>query len=350
MKILYLVPTCAFSGGENVTLQIAQRMQARGHVVAYCSPCGSIEASVVAAGVPFIGIERFSLRQVHKAIRNFRPDVVYAMDYRASLYASLIFEHTIGHLHSNCPWLKKICPNSIALFLTALRAKKLICVAQSISDDFVLGRLVKRKFTVLPNVSDIRQIEAKSKMFSCGKTYELGYCGRLSEPKNPLGFLQVVETVRKAMPEVHAVMIGDGELRQQTERVRCELHLEDSVELVGFQVNPFPYIAACRVMVMPSIWEGFPMAAIEALSLGKPLVATPVSGLRDIITDECGGVRDSIGEIAQRVLECLNAGQAQQLQMQQRAQAVAVAHSDINSYVDTIERITKNAGSHQAEE
>lgn len=67
------------------------------------------------------------------------------------------------------------------------------------------------------------------------------------------------------------------------------MHLENNVELVGFQKNPFPYIAACKVMVMPSQWEGFPMVAIESMALGKPLIATPVSGLRDIVTDNCGG-------------------------------------------------------------
>lgn len=338
MKILYLAPTDRFSGGENVTLQIAEQMQKRGHIVAYCSPEGDIKNSVEAENVPFIGLRSFSFKNVKEAICDFSPDVVHAMDYRASFYASLVFHNTVGHLHSNCPWLKRICPNSTALYITARRAKKLLCVSQSIPDDFIFADGVKYKFEVVPNVSDGKSICEKSQVFSCGKEYDLGYCGRLSEPKNPLAFIKIVNEVRKTITQVRAIMIGDGELRKQVEDSIQQLQLENNVELVGFQTNPFPYINACKMMVMPSLWEGFPMAAIEALTLGKPLVATPVSGLRDIITDDCGGLAETTEGLAQKALRCLNASEKEYEHMCRMACMAAKPYMDVNKYIDQIEQ------------
>lgn len=338
MKILYLAPTNSFSGGENVTLQIAAQMQERGHKVAYCSPHGSIEEFVHEQGVPFIGLNRFSLLEVKRAIYSFEPDIVHAMDYRASFYAALLFNNTVGHLHSNCPWLKTVCLNSFALYITARRAKTLICVSSSIPDEFRFVKSVKKKFITLMNFVDVQAIKKKSLEFTCKQNYDLGYCGRFSEPKNPVGFLQVVAQVKKELPDVKAVMIGDGELREQVEGMLTSLHLENNVELVGFQKNPFPYIAACKVMVMPSQWEGFPMVAIESMALGKPLIATPVSGLRDIVTDNCGGVRQTVEELAKQVLQCLLYSESKYIALCKSAQCTVASYTDVTAYMDRVTR------------
>ncbi|MFR8255353.1 MAG: glycosyltransferase [Ruthenibacterium sp.] len=340
MKILYLAPTDSFSGGENVTLQIAVQMKRRGHKVAYCSPYGSIEDFVCEQGVPFIGLDRFSLLAVKRAIRAFKPDIVHAMDYRASFYASLLFPDTISHLHNNCLWLSKLCPNAVALWITAHRAKRCICVSQSIPDDFcLLNSTNKEKFLVLRNVISPEEVLKKSKSFICERTYDLGFCGRLTKQKDPFTFLEIVMRVKKAISNVHAVMIGDGDLRGQVEQMVRDLGLQGNVELVGFQKNPFPYITACKVMVMPSLWEGLPMAAIEAMTLGKPLVATPVSGLRDIVTDNCGGLGKTPVVLAEKVLRCLYASPEVYAHLCHMARQATQPYTDIDSYVENVEQI-----------
>lgn len=335
MKILYLAPTDSFSGGENVTLQIAVQMQRRGHKVAYCSPYGSIEDFVFEQGVPFIGLDRFSLLAVKRAIRAFKPDIVHAMDYRASFYAALLFRNTVGHLHSNCPWLKTICLNSIALYITACRAKKLICVSSSIPNEFRFIKGKKEKFVTLPNAVDAQEIEKKSLEFACGQKYDLGYCGRFSEPKNPIGFLQIVAQVKKELPDVKAVMIGDGELREQVEERINSLHLENNVELVGFQKNPFPYIAACKIMAMPSLWEGFGLAAVEGMVLGCPVLVSSVGGLPNVVGQESGNLCNGVIEFANRAYELLTTDELMR-EEQCRCQQRAILFCDVNCYIDKI--------------
>ena len=339
MKILFLAPTNEFSGGENVTVQIAKQMKNRKHAVAYCCPVGKIKWVLQENEIPFIGLKKFSLKELRKAIKEYDPEIVYAMDYRASFYASLIFQNTIGHLHSDCPWLKRICPNSLALCITAFRAKHLICVSKDIPKNFVFSYMVKDKFTVFSNVISSQEILIKSQEFFCEGQYDLVYCVRFAEPKNPIGFLEIVAQLKKDIPQISAVMIGDGELRETVECTIEEYGLKETVDLKGFQINPFPFINRCKVMVMPSLWEGFPMVAIESLLLGKPLVATSVSGLQDIVTDECGGIGKTIEELAEKVKRCLKCTDEEYQKICERAQQAALPYIHMEQYINNIENI-----------
>ena len=98
--------------------------------------------------------------------------------------------------------------------------------------------------------------------------------------------------IQREMP-VKAVMIGDGELREIVEEKIQELGLEEIINLKGFLENPYEVLQKCKVLCMPSRWEGFGLAAVEALALGVPVVATEVGGLPGIIDESCGKLCDS---------------------------------------------------------
>jgi glycosyltransferase involved in cell wall biosynthesis len=70
------------------------------------------------------------------------------------------------------------------------------------------------------------------------------------------------------------IILGEGELRQSLEQTIGELGLKGSVELPGFVANPRSFMSRAAVIAMSSDWEALPMTLIEALSLGKPIVAT----------------------------------------------------------------------------
>lgn len=337
MNILYLTPTSAFSGGENVTLQIAQEMQKRGYTVAYCGVFGPIQEAAEARGVAFLGLKEFSLKEIRGVLREFRPEVVHAMDYRASFYAALLGTRMVGHLHSDCLWLKYKGRNSFALLYTGLRARKLICVAPNIPQNFVFSRWIRSKFATLANCIDADAIRQKAQRGPGTQAAHLGFCGRLSEAKNPLLFLRVVAGVKAQLPGVKAVMVGDGELRTQVEREIQALGLQQNVSLVGFQNNPFPYIAACKLMVMSSVWEGFPMVAMEAMVLGKPWVSTAVSGMVDLIDDSVGAIGNTAEELTAAVLKILQLPSNEYNLLTTRVRKRAQPYTNMATYIDEIE-------------
>lgn len=85
-------------------------------------------------------------------------------------------------------------------------------------------------------------------------------------------------------------MLGTGiELGAIRERIG-EYKLDDRVFLDGLTDNPYKYMSACDLFVLPSGWEGFPTVTVEAKLIGKPVLATDVSGIREQITDGVSGL------------------------------------------------------------
>jgi glycosyltransferase involved in cell wall biosynthesis len=100
-------------------------------------------------------------------------------------------------------------------------------------------------------------------------------------------------------------MIGDGELKSDTEKKISELGLFDTIRLAGFMDNPHGILAASRLLVMTSAWEGYGLVAAEALALGKPVVATPVGGIPTIIIGEEGRLCSETSEMVDAIVSLL---------------------------------------------
>lgn len=83
------------------------------------------------------------------------------------------------------------------------------------------------------------------------------------------------------------------------------MHWSPQLQWYGFQENPYGLLKNSKVLCIPSKWEGFGLVAIEAMSLGKPVVASNVGGLKNIINDECGFVGDTQEGLEKALYELL---------------------------------------------
>lgn len=172
------------------------------------------------------------------------------------------------------------------------------------------------------------------------KPVDLVYLGRMSLPKNPLEFCKIVCEVKRLFPNITARMIGDGELMPQVKEYICCHELEDIIELVGFQSNPYPYLNAGKVMVMPSIWEGFGLAAVEGMCLGKPVVCSGVGGMDKIIDASCGAKCRTTDEYSRILVELLNDNTVYEVKSK-NAMRKSGRYTDMKKYADDICRIYK---------
>ena len=89
---------------------------------------------------------------------------------------------------------------------------------------------------------------------------------------------------------ISTIVLGTGAEREQIEQKIDELNLRDRVFLDGVTDNPYKYMRACDLFVLPSGWEGFPTVTVEAKLIGKPVLATDVSGIREQIVDGVSGI------------------------------------------------------------
>ncbi|NJL62222.1 MAG: glycosyltransferase family 4 protein [Methylacidiphilales bacterium] len=112
-------------------------------------------------------------------------------------------------------------------------------------------------------------------------------CGRLVKQK---GFNILIEAIHKLSSEIKLILVGDGDEKDNlTQKIR-DLNLQQRVDLVGYDRNPYRYIVASDAFVMPSLWEGLPIVLLEALSLGVPIIASDCpTGPKEILNHgECG--------------------------------------------------------------
>lgn len=125
-------------------------------------------------------------------------------------------------------------------------------------------------------------------------------------------FLAVCALVRKAVPDLQAVLVGDGRLRPQIERWRRALDLEDVVHLLGWQRDIPTVLTAFDVFVLCSRWEGLPVSVLEAQAMGLPVVVTDTGGVRDCIEDGVTGCLVPVGDVdgmSRRIVKLLRDGE-----------------------------------------
>lgn len=136
------------------------------------------------------------------------------------------------------------------------------------------------------------------------------------------------------------VLLSVGELIPRKKEYICCHELEDIIELVGFQSNPYPYLNAGKVMVMPSIWEGFGLAAVEGMCLGKPVVCSGVGGMDKIIDASCGAKCRTTDEYSRILVELLNDNTVYEVKSK-NAMRKSGRYTDMKKYADDICRIYK---------
>ena len=113
----------------------------------------------------------------------------------------------------------------------------------------------------------------------------VGSLGRLTEQK---GYDVLVRSLAQ-LPEVHAVIVGDGEERAPLEGLARELGVAERLHILGWQDDPRSYLTSLDVFVLPSRFEGFPLSIVEAMQAGLPVVAADVGSIAEALDDERAG-------------------------------------------------------------
>jgi glycosyltransferase involved in cell wall biosynthesis len=112
-------------------------------------------------------------------------------------------------------------------------------------------------------------------------------CGRLDRPKGHWHLLRAFRRVCEILETIRLVIVGKGPLEDYLRALAKELGISDRVHFLGFVENPMPLIARAKVFVLPSVFEGFPNALLEAMTLGAPVISTDCrSGPRELLVPD----------------------------------------------------------------
>jgi glycosyltransferase involved in cell wall biosynthesis len=112
-------------------------------------------------------------------------------------------------------------------------------------------------------------------------------CGRLSRQKGHWHLLRAFRKVGQTHPESRLVICGKGPLKPELAHLCRDLQIEKKVIWAGFIPNPLPLMVRADLLVLPSLWEGFPNVLLEAMALGTPVVAADcISGPRELLVPD----------------------------------------------------------------
>lgn len=288
--IIHVVNSKIFSGLESVACDIITSELSDKFRFIYVTQNGPIIDTLKEKNVNYEIINKLNCKEIKRVLKKYDPSIIHAHDFTASVICSLVKKrrYLIEHLHNNCPWLKKICKNTIAFLYAGIRADKILTVSESIEKEYIFSEFIKNKIECIGNPVSREKIISKVNDLNCKKIYDICCVARLTEQKNPYKFLEIIKEVKKEMPDIKCVWVGEGELKESVKEKINKLNLKNNIELVGFKKNPYNYMALSKIFLLTSDWEGYGLVAFEALALGLPCVVSNVGGLPNIITSDCG--------------------------------------------------------------
>lgn len=171
---------------------------------------------------------------------------------------------------------------------------RVVCVSQSVKERF--DELFEHCFdsTVLYNVIDdaaIRQRALQALPEGMDKrAFSVLSAGRFTPQKDFLRLLQAHKKLRDEGLRHDLWILGDGPERPMLERYVAENSLQDSVRMPGFIENPYPLMREADLLACSSVYEGYSTFLTEGVILGKPIVTTDVSGMRELLGDSKFGL------------------------------------------------------------
>lgn len=151
------------------------------------------------------------------------------------------------------------------------------------------------------------------------KTIDLIYVGRVDGLKQLTRLVEIAHAVREKIPSLRVTLVGDGADMENVRRAVRERRMEDAFEFAGFQSDIGKYLAQAKIFCLTSHFEGMPLAALEAMAYGLPVVTTAYPGARELVqTGETGFVCANDREYGE-VLTALLSDDARRAAMGERA-------------------------------
>jgi glycosyltransferase involved in cell wall biosynthesis len=255
----------------------------------------------------------------------------------------------ILHEHANLtdtPWFQKVADRALEPFTDIA-----IAVSRSTAEFVINARLVpSRKVKVVyvgapyDEFSRERSPEevaaARQALGAARGDFAIGTVTRLHDSKGNQYLVDAARLVLDVRPDARFFLVGEGPLRPDLEAQADRLKLGDRFVFAGFARDVAATLSAFDLSVFPSLWEGTPLTAFEALAAGKPIVATDADGLLDILrhgVDARIVPKRNARALADEILALMDAP-AERARLSANARLTG-ANYDISAFVRKMERL-----------
>jgi len=298
-NILFFTRTMKLGGTENVVLQLCEIFKPLVNKIIVCS-CGGVNVDKL----NLMGIKHYTIpdiesksistlltvsKDIRKIVKGEKITIIHTHHRMAAFYISLL------GLYKKCKFLNtshNTFENKKILTRFAYKHANLIACGEMVKKNLVevfgLQNVTVVHNSVKPFEEPIIQDEKINNLHNEG-CFVIGNVGRLSEQKGMKYFINAAPKILKAHPNVRFLVIGSGEDEEELKQLTTSLGLQDKVFFLGYRTDIQNLMSQLDLVVLSSLWEGFPLTPIETFSVGKTIVATAVDGTVEIVKDGHNG-------------------------------------------------------------
>ena len=316
------------------------------------------EETLDALGVDITYLQRgkfdpATLTDLMKEIDRRKIDVLHLHGYGATTFGRLAAKlkrlPVVLHEHANLtstPWFQQIADR-----LLAGTTDIALAVSESTAD-FVSGprKIAPERVKVVYLGAPLEEFGRVRRAADIAATrqelgiapddFAVGTVTRLHDSKGNQFLVEAARDVIAARPQARFVLVGEGPLLDDLQAQAHGLGLGDRFRFHGFHKDTAAVLSAFDLSVFPSLWEGTPLTAFEALAAGKPIVSTDADGLLDILEDDVTAwvvpTRDA-GALARAIVHAID--HPQEREIKARAAREAGRGYDIAAFVRKMERL-----------
>jgi glycosyltransferase involved in cell wall biosynthesis len=328
MRVLQIISSSGMYGAEAVILNLSRFLNAGQH----CSVVGvfsnssapnhqlherAVKEGIESHLIPCKGqVDRTTIAYIRELAVHTGADVVHAHGYKADIYVYLALRESGIPFVSTChTWYD----NDVSVFLYGVADRfvlrkyaRVVAVSDEVRMRLLKAGVREGKIHLVRNGIDLRPFDnvvpSLRNVSGTDSTLIVGLIGRLSVEKGIDIFLRAAARVAGEFPSAKFVVVGEGADRDKLELLIDELKIRGNVSMLGRRDDMPAIYASLDVMVSSSRQEGLPMAILEGMASGLPLVATAVGEVPTVVTDGRSGVLvppEDVESLAAGILDLL---------------------------------------------
>jgi glycosyltransferase involved in cell wall biosynthesis len=364
LKVLNITSTRYGIGGvERLLLDMADKYDATQFEISYCNLfCekngnGVFPSEIKRRGLGYFNIPGNRLRDVPamlyrliRLLRKERFDIVHLHMAKATILGWAASRFVKVPLVATRHYTYKLIAKypAILRYLESAATRsidRIIAISEYVKNDMVSAGLPAEKMIVIHNGIEIEVLDEAGSESELHKPRTegpiIGTVGSLTPRKGHKYLITAFAQVAESYPDARLLIFGEGPERASLEALVTSLSIEKNVDLLGFVENVPVALLSIDLYVHPAIDEPFGIAVLEAMAAKKPIIATAVDGVTEIIRDGETGflvAPGSAAAITDAILDVLS-GRSGLKEMSERARSDVEARFDIKNTVEAYEDV-----------
>lgn len=310
VRILYLFVSLPVGGAEEHLLSLILNLNRERFFPMVCciGKCGPIGEEIREAGIPVVELGKLDrggfdwkiVTLLRDLLRQERIDLLHTHLYHPNMYGRLAaFREGIPVVCTvhNIYVRPKLHRRLINRWL-AEKTARIIAVSSRVRDDILrYDRVQSSKVLVVPNGVEMARFapsltrqRARERLGITDDRYIIGTLGRLETQKGLPYLIEALRLLSESGNRAFLLIVGSGREEGRLREMVSRCGLEDCVQFLGMRRDVPEIHRVMDVFVLPSLWEGLPIALLEAMASGLPVVATPVGGIPEVIQNGKNGL------------------------------------------------------------